>query len=186
MFCSTSLLTYIQNNSSCSILQFLQSFWLNFAKYIPYFRAIVEVWTNNGVIYQNKRILINKRSNSTNSTDSCYHLFTDLISITFPRQMLVNFYPESLTHINLFNLFIFNENIRMWIRNIFIMDFEPVNINSVLATLRLSLLAINHFLRFSKSEFTAGSRSVIKFAEAVKFVSSANNRGFVFLRQWLV
>ena len=62
------------------------------------------------------------------------------------------------------------------------MDFEPV-INSVLATLRLSLLAINHSLRFSKSEFTATLRSVIEFAEAVKFLSSANNRGFVLLRQ---
>jgi hypothetical protein len=31
-----------------------------------------------------------------------------------------------------------------------------------LATFRLSLLAIYHFLRFSKSEFTAVSRSVIK------------------------
>ena len=66
---------------------------------------------------------------------------------------------------------------------LFIMDFEPININSVLATLRLSLSAINHFLRFSKSEFTAASSSVIEFAEAVKFVSSANNRGFVLLRQ---
>ena len=65
----------------------------------------------------------------------------------------------------------------------FVMDFEPIIINSVLATLRLSLLAINHFLRFSKSEFTAASRSVTEFAEAVKFVSSANNRGFVLLRQ---
>ena len=66
----------------------------------------------------------------------------------------------------------------------FIISFEPININSVLATLRLSLLAINHFLRFSKSEFTAASRSVIEFAEAVRFVSSANNRGFVLFRQW--
>ena len=40
------------------------------------------------------------------------------------------------------------------------MDFEPININSVLATLTLSLLAINHFLTFSKSEFAAASRSV--------------------------
>ena len=53
----------------------------------------------------------------------------------------------------------------------FIIDFEPININSVLATLMLSLLAIKHFLRFSKSEFTAASRSVIEFAEAIKFVS---------------
>ena len=65
----------------------------------------------------------------------------------------------------------------------FIMDFEPININSVLATLRLSLFDINHFQTFSKSEFSAASRSVIEFAEAVKFVSSANNRGFVLLRQ---
>ena len=47
------------------------------------------------------------------------------------------------------------------------MDFEPININSVLATLTLSLLAINH--RIS--------------AEAVKFVSSANNRSFALLRK---
>jgi hypothetical protein len=44
-------------------------------------------------------------------------------------------------------------------------------------------LAINHFLKFSKSEFTAVFRSVIEFAEAVKFVSSANNRCFVLFRQ---
>ena len=65
----------------------------------------------------------------------------------------------------------------------FIMDFEPININSALATLRLSLLAINHFLTFSKSELAAASRSVTEYAEVVRFVSSANNRGFVLLRQ---
>ena len=65
----------------------------------------------------------------------------------------------------------------------FIMDFEPINMNSVFATLRLSLLAINHFLTFSKSEFAAASRSATEFAEAVKFVSSANNRGFALLGQ---
>ena len=64
-----------------------------------------------------------------------------------------------------------------------IIGLEPININSVLATLRLSLFAINHFLRFSKSELTAVSRSVIEFAEAVKFVSSANNRGFALFRR---
>ena len=63
-----------------------------------------------------------------------------------------------------------------------IIAFEPININSVLATFRLSLLAINHFLRFSKSEFTAVSRSVIESPEAVRFVSSANNRGLVLFR----
>ena len=68
-------------------------------------------------------------------------------------------------------------------RNIFIIGFERININSVFATLRLSLLAINHFLRFSKSEFAAASRSVKEFAEAVRFVSSANIRGFVLFRQ---
>ena len=69
----------------------------------------------------------------------------------------------------------------------FIMDFEPTNINSVLATLRLSVsdyqLLSNNILTFSKSEFAAASRSVTEFAEAVKFVSSANNRGLVLLRQ---
>mgnify|MGYP002803378104 CR=1 FL=1 len=66
------------------------------------------------------------------------------------------------------------------------MGFGPININSVLATLWIGLLAIqiNHFLRFSKSEFTAASRPVIEFAEAVRFVSSANNPGLVLFRHW--
>ena len=55
--------------------------------------------------------------------------------------------------------------------------------NSVLATLRLSLLAIKHFLRFSKSEFTTAFKSIIEFDEAVRFVSSANNRGLVLFGQ---
>ena len=59
---------------------------------------------------------------------------------------------------------------------------EAININTVFATLRLSLLAIRHFLPFSKLEFTAASRRVIESPEAVRFVSSANNRGFVFDR----
>ena len=45
-------------------------------------------------------------------------------------------------------------------------------------------MAIGHFLRFSKSEFTASSRSVTETPEAVRFVSSANNRGFVFDKHW--
>ena len=61
--------------------------------------------------------------------------------------------------------------------------FEPININSVFAALRLSLLVINHFLRFSKLEFAAASRSVKEFTEAVRFVSSANVRGFVRLKR---
>ena len=65
----------------------------------------------------------------------------------------------------------------------FIIDFGPININFVFATLRLSLLAINNFLRFFKSEFNAASRSVKEFAEAVRFVTSANNHGFVLFRQ---
>ena len=40
----------------------------------------------------------------------------------------------------------------------FMIDFEQININSVLATLRLSLLAINHFLAFSKSIFAAAGK----------------------------
>jgi hypothetical protein len=78
----------------------------------------------------------------------------------------------------LFNLLIFKRESEFFL----IIAFEPVNINSVLATFRLSFLAINHFLRFSKSEFTAVSRSVIKSPEAVRFVSSAKNRGFVLFR----
>ena len=54
--------------------------------------------------------------------------------------------------------------------------------NSVLATFRLSLFATSHFLRFSKSEFTATSRSVREFPEAVRFVSSANKHGLVLFR----
>ena len=71
----------------------------------------------------------------------------------------------------------------MGIRNTFIIGFEAININSVLAKLRLNILAINHFLRFSKSEFTAASKPAIEFAEAVKFVSSVNNFDFVQLRE---
>ena len=55
--------------------------------------------------------------------------------------------------------------------------------NSVLATLKLSLLAINHFLRFSKSEFTAAWTIGTESSEAVRFVSSANIRGFVLFRR---
>ena len=54
--------------------------------------------------------------------------------------------------------------------------------NSVLATFKLSLWAISQFLRFSKSEFTTFSTSVIESPEAVRFVSSANSQGFVILR----
>ncbi|CAB4002049.1 Hypothetical predicted protein, partial [Paramuricea clavata] len=54
--------------------------------------------------------------------------------------------------------------------------------NSVLATFKLSLLAINQFLRFSRSEFTAISTSVIESPEAVRLVSSANRRGLVLSR----
>ncbi len=54
--------------------------------------------------------------------------------------------------------------------------------NSVLTTFKLSLLAINKFLRFSKSEFTANSTSFIESPEAVRFASSANSRGLVILR----
>ena len=50
--------------------------------------------------------------------------------------------------------------------------------------MRLNLLAISHFLSFSKSEFTAASRSVTEMPEAVRFVSSANNHGFVFDKHW--
>ena len=42
-----------------------------------------------------------------------------------------------------------------------IMDFVPININSVLSTLRVSLLGINHFLRSSKSEFNDLAHVVI-------------------------
>ena len=55
------------------------------------------------------------------------------------------------------------------------MGFEPINMNSVLATLRQSLLAINHFLRLSKSEFTAASKSIIEFVEAVRRISEKKN-----------
>ena len=106
---------------------------------------------------------------TTNSRDTCCYLFTNIINITFPRQMLVNFYSLNFTFINLFNLFILDASIRMRIKNIFIMGFEPININSVLAALRLNLLAINYFIRFPKSEFTAASSSVIEFAEALRF-----------------
>ena len=50
--------------------------------------------------------------------------------------------------------------------------------------MRLSLLAISYFLRFSNSEFTPASRSVTETPEAVRFVSSAYNRGFVFDEHW--
>ena len=65
---------------------------------------------------------------------------------------------------------------------LFIICGEPVNINSVLVTFKLSLFAINQFLGFCKSEFTAFSISVIEGPEAVRFVSSANSRGLVLLR----
>ena len=52
---------------------------------------------------------------------------------------------------------------------LFIIGLDPININSVLATVKLSLLAINHFLRFSKSEFIAASTSFIDSPAAVRF-----------------
>jgi hypothetical protein len=64
---------------------------------------------------------------------------------------------------------------------LFIIGIDPININSVLATFKLSrLLAINYFLRFSKSEFIAASTSFIDSPAAVRFASSANSRGFCF------
>ena len=62
---------------------------------------------------------------------------------------------------NLFNLYIFNVNIWEESEIFLIIGLEPININSVLATLRLSLLAINHFLRFSKSEYE-GMETILK------------------------
>jgi hypothetical protein len=41
---------------------------------------------------------------------------------------------------------------------------------------------LNHILRFSKSEFTAFSTSLIVPPEAVRFVSSAKSLGFVLFR----
>ena len=61
-------------------------------------------------------------------------------------------------------------------------DLDPMSINSVLAKFRLSLFAFNHILRFSKSEFTAFSSSLIVPPEAVRFVSSAKSLGFVLFR----
>ena len=61
----------------------------------------------------------------------------------------------------------------------FVIGFQPININSVAQ----SLLAINHFLRLSKSEFPAALRSVKEFAEAFRLVTSANIRGLVWFRQ---
>ena len=64
----------------------------------------------------------------------------------------------------------------------FVICGEPINITSVLVTFKLSLFAINQFLRFCISEFTALSISVIEGPEAVRFVSSANSRGLVISR----
>jgi hypothetical protein len=41
------VITHIQEKSKSSILQFLKSFWSCFAKRIPYFTAVIEVWANN-------------------------------------------------------------------------------------------------------------------------------------------
>ena len=60
---------------------------------------------------------------------------------------------------------------------------EPIIINSVFATFRLSLLAISHFRRFSRSEFIAILTSLIDSPVAVKFVSSANSWGLVLFKQ---
>ena len=100
--------------------------------------------------------------------------------------MLVGCHSESFALMHLFNPFVFNYTFG-WKFEVFltICIIKPISINSVLATLRLSLLlAISHFLRFSKSEFTAALRSVTETPEAVRFVSSANNRGFVFDKHW--
>ena len=73
-------------------------------------------------------------------------------------------------------------NIWMRIKCLFNIGLEPIGINSVLATLRLSLFATNHFLRFSKSEFTAAWRSCIESPEAVIFVLSPHKQGFLFFK----
>jgi hypothetical protein len=65
-------------------------------------------------------------------------------------------------------------------------DLDPMSINSVLAMFRLSLFAFNHILRFSKSEFTAFSTSLIVSPEAVRFVSSAKSLGFVPFRHRII
>jgi hypothetical protein len=163
---------HVQDNFIRSILRFLESFWLWFTKHTP----LIKVWANNSIIYRNECIFVNERFDSTNSRDSCSYFFANCFRITFPRQF--NYYSESFAFANLFNLLIFSENIQTWIRILF---------NHCLClsyTLSLSLVGISHFLRFSKSEFTAVSRSVIESPKAVRFVSSANNRGFVLFRHW--
>ena len=96
--------------------------------------------------------------------------------------MLVDCHSESFALMHFFNPFVFNYHI--WLEIFLTICFEQISINSVFATLRLNLLAISHFLRFSKSEFTAASKLVTETPEAVRFVSSANNRGFVFDEHW--
>ena len=85
--------------------------------------------------------------------------------------------------INLLDSFIFNQNIWLRTKSALYHCGEPININSVLVTFKLSLFAINQFLRFCKSDFTAFSISVIEEPEAVRLVSSANGRSLVLLRQ---
>ena len=65
-------------------------------KKTPHFTAAVR--TYNGVTYQNKCILFTKLF--------AVNFFANLISIIIQRQMLVNFYPDSFTLLNFFNLFI--------------------------------------------------------------------------------
>ena len=128
---------------------------MSFAKYIPYFTAVVKVRTNNSVIYQNKSIFINKLFDATNSRSR----FLLLLFCTFCQYYF--------SKIDAGQSLLLEFCINIWRTRIF-----------------FSLLATNHFLRFAKSEFAASSRSVKAFAEAVRFVSSANFRGFVLFRQW--
>ena len=101
--------------------------------------------------------------------------------MTIDNATLLNFYSESFTFMYLFICLLSIKTLESDI--LLVIHFKPINRNSVLATLlRLSLLAINHFRRFSKSEFTAASRSVIEFPDAVRFVSSAKKHGFVLFR----
>lgn len=82
------------------------------------------------------------------------------------------FSSPSSTFKDMLYLFALRIYISLVVTDSYSICFVPSNINSVFAAFRLSLLAMSHFRRFSRSEFTVFSISSIVFPAAVKLVSS--------------
>ena len=177
------IIAHIHDNLSGSILEFLKSFRLCFTEHIPYFTAVIEIWADNSII--NGSVCLSTKSFKRLRAEIPDVIFLQKISVLLFHDKCWSTVTLRVLHSCTCLILLFSITTFGWKFEIFLtICFEPISINSVFATLRLSLLAISHFLRFSKSEITAASRSVTETPEAVRFVSLANNHGFVFDKHW--